>query len=682
MKKYYIAALVTLCGFSVATAQKTIDYSIRVSASMQKSPPQITLSWPSDKNITNCLIYRKLKGDATFGAVRATLTKNDSVYIDKTVSVGVNYEYELVKIITGSTYYGFGYISTGIELPMTEDRGKLLLVYDKALLPALKPEIDRLIADMAQDGWAVVTHGVNKTDKVTDVHNLIKGDYNVDKSVKAVFLLGHVPVPYSGGSLGYGLNPVDGHDFRQNQHPSHNGAWPADVYYADMNGTWTDTDVFDTLGSYTANHNVDGDGKFDQDVLPAKAVLQVGRVDMFDMPAFAPMTETDLLKRYLNKDHKWRTGQIAMREKGFVSDAIGTLGGEAPAACGYKNFAPMFGSANVDDAGSWETVLSKNSYLWSCSVGYGSFTNESGISSTSNYATDSLQTVFTSAFGSWFGDWNVTNNYLRAPLASKGPILTNVYSGRPQWQFHHMAMGDNIGYSALLNFNEYANGTKDYSNYFRSQIFGSADRMTHVALLGDPTLRMHVVQPPGTLTLTHTKLVVDLTWAPSPDAGILGYYIYRAPALDQPFVRMNATPVTVTTYRDNSALHHINYYMVRAVKLQTSASGSYFNLSQGSMDTLTTDNSAIADNSPAIHSISVFPNPGNNLFHIPWPGSEQNMGLVQVYDVLGKEVYSKTISGMTNLQTIDIDLAKSAKGVYMLRLTNGNDTYLQRVVKE
>jgi hypothetical protein len=27
MKKYYIAALVTLCGFSVATAQKTIDYS-------------------------------------------------------------------------------------------------------------------------------------------------------------------------------------------------------------------------------------------------------------------------------------------------------------------------------------------------------------------------------------------------------------------------------------------------------------------------------------------------------------------------------------------------------------------------------------------------------------------------------------------------------------------------------
>jgi len=44
-------------------------------------------------------------------------------------------------------------------------------------------------------------------------------------------------------------------------------------------------------------------------------VLAVGRVDLANMPGFAPLTETDLLRRYLAKEHAWRTGNGRSSEK-------------------------------------------------------------------------------------------------------------------------------------------------------------------------------------------------------------------------------------------------------------------------------------------------------------------------------------------------------------------------------
>src|SRR6185503_3639869 len=108
--------------------------------------------------------------------------------------------------------------------------------------------------------------------------NLIKADYSADPAnVKSVFLFGHVPVPYSGQ-----LNP-DGH-------ADHVGAWPADVYYGDIDGNWTDNSV-----NFTQSINTDaadaarltnrpGDGKFDQTQIPSPVELEVGRVDLSNLP--------------------------------------------------------------------------------------------------------------------------------------------------------------------------------------------------------------------------------------------------------------------------------------------------------------------------------------------------------------------------------------------------------------
>ena len=56
-------------------------------------------------------------------------------------------------------------------------------------------------------------------------------------------------------------------------------------------------------------------------------------------------------------------------------------------------------------------------------------------------------------FGSYFGDWDSTNNLLRAAIATPTYTLTCAWVGRPSWYFHHMALGETIGFSTMLSQN-------------------------------------------------------------------------------------------------------------------------------------------------------------------------------------------------------------------------------------
>src|SRR5262249_11265763 len=131
---------------------------------------------------------------------------------------------------------------------------------------------------------------------------------------RTVFILGHVPVPYSG------MEAEDGH--RSQRWGVHLGAWATDLYYGDVDGIWTDKLPYASSDppSYPETRNDPGDGKFDQAVLPANAAgvarleLSVGRVDFAKMPAFeqarTPRSEIQLLRNYLNKDHAYRHKQL------------------------------------------------------------------------------------------------------------------------------------------------------------------------------------------------------------------------------------------------------------------------------------------------------------------------------------------------------------------------------------
>jgi hypothetical protein len=106
----------------------------------------------------------------------------------------------------------------------------------------------------------------------------------------------------------------------------------------------------------------------------------------------------------------------------------------------------------------------------------------------------------------------------------------------------------------------------------------------HIALLGDPTLRLHPLAPPAALTVrTNVSGGVALNWNPSPDP-VAGYYVYRAATAAGPFTRLTTGLLSATSY--TNSLVNSNIYMVRAIKLEVSASGSYSNASQGIFQSL------------------------------------------------------------------------------------------------
>ena len=104
-------------------------------------------------------------------------------------------------------------------------------------------------------------------------------------------------------------------------------------------------------------------------------------------------------------------------------------------------------------------------------------------------------------------------------------------------------------------------------------------------ILGDPTLRFAVVKPPGAPIPTAGGGGVLLNWTASGTTGA-GYWVYGSSNLSSPVWTKLTTgaPLTATTYT-STTLSGTNRYMVRAVSIQATGSGSYTNLSQGAFTT-------------------------------------------------------------------------------------------------
>jgi len=537
-----------------ALAEDTFIYAVQISAAVQTAPPKITLNWEYDPHIaTNYTIYRKTKGGTSWSN-GLSLPGTTSSFADTNVSVGSAYEYQIVKLAQPG-YTGYGYIYAGIEAPLTESRGKLILIVANTYAASLSTELARLESDLNGDGWTVVRHDVSSSDSPANVRNLIISDYNADPAnVNSVFLFGHVPV-YRSGNLNY-----DTHLARP---------MPADALYGDVVGTW--------------NTNLN--------YLPADVQLMVGRVDFDNMPGIgAPVpgpSEVELLRNYLNKDHNWRHRITQVPRRALMGNRRGDELGQATAASGYRNFEPFVGPGNIVEANisdisapevRWGPMLGAGSYLWAygCGGGFPNGVSHLGTNGEYNdlYSKDIVgqdaKAVFTMVFGSWFGEWDVTDDFMRSFLATPSVGLTCCMAGRPHWFVHHMGLGETIGYSTRLTMN---NSTL-YQN--QSNLF---TRAIYIALMGDPTLRMDIVAPPGNLSAASGPSGFNLNWSPSGET-VLGYHVYRRSTPTGGFNRLNGSLLTGTSFTDTSGLPGYTY-MVRAVKLQTTPSGTYFNASQG-----------------------------------------------------------------------------------------------------
>lgn len=538
------------------------DYAFLLSAQVAANPPRIAISWPA-KDTPAIYVRRKLVTDRYWGPAVTTLPGNATSFVDSNVEAGAAYEYEFKAQIAElpENQFAYGYIAAGAQLPAVEKRGKVALIVDSTVAAGLGGELETLRLDLIGDGWNVVRHDVSRYSSPPEVKAVIKADYDADReNMRAVFLIGHVPVPYSGL-----INP--------DMHVNHLGAWPADVYYGEMDGSWTDFSVNKNDCEYADNNNVPGDGKFDQATIPGEVELEVGRIDLSNLPAFAPRSEIDLLKNYFRKNHAFRVGALSAPARGLVRDNFGVISEDAPATDAWRSFPNMLGLQNVQEIGpdTFFPILNSQAYLWAYAGGGGDWEKADGVGSTTDFVTGDPKAIFYLLHGSYFGDWNNQDNFLRAALATPNYGLVSIWSSLPHWYFHHMALGETIGYATRLTQN-------NREGVYRNQEDLSIGEV-HTSMMGDPTLRAFPIAPPTNPRLSETD-VLTLNWDASPQA-VEGYNVYWARSFEGPWSRMNRRTVTGTSFEQSipSSGHYV--YMVKAAALQTTGSGTFNNLSQG-----------------------------------------------------------------------------------------------------
>jgi hypothetical protein len=79
-------------------------------------------------------------------------------------------------------------------------------------------------------------------------------------------------------------------------------------------------------------------------------------------------------------------------------------------------------------------------------------------------------------------------------------------------------------------------------------------------------------------------------------------------------------------------------------------------------------------------NFSIYPNPSNGLYNYSYMGSTELS--VELFDVNGKAVYSKTVSADTSVKTGVIDIRDYADGIYMMVLTGDSDRVTKKVIKK
>lgn len=552
MPKFLLAAACFALLPLITSGQDAKEYALPLSIDIDHSTPAINVIWQQDLDANNFSVYRKLASEDSWNWQANIQPTGDTVFHDTNIELSQSYEYRVVKHRTG--YAANGYIVAAIEGSIPLDNGTFLLVLDTSITHLLQDEIEALKWDLRGDGFQVLSLAVSRNDPVADVKMAIENKRQQAGSIDYIYLIGNVPVPYAG------LIAPDAHT------NNHLGAWPADVFYGVFSSQWTDATVNNTSASSSRNHNVPGDGKYDQSEIPEDATASIGRVDLSGLPNFAE-AEVALMRQYLNKAHAFKHGKIKLPHRGLIDDNFGGFNGEAFAANGWRNFSSLLGNFNIAEA-DYRSTLDTAGYLWSYGCGAGSFTNANGIGSATQFAEDSLLTAFTMLFGSYFGDWDNQENLLRTPLA-QGLTLTNCWAGRPNWHFHHMAHGFPIGYSTRL--------TQNNSGSYISN-FGA--RSVHVALMGDPSLRMDYPKPVTNLS-SQAKNYVTLTWDPVLESE--GYAVFRSSEANGPYSQLGTTSQVSFTdsCRTDTGRH---YYMVRPYRLDSNNSGTIYNYGLGAFD--------------------------------------------------------------------------------------------------
>jgi hypothetical protein len=538
---FFWLACIQQLAFSAVPADLVVDVQVEVSGA-----DALFLGWTPREHVQSYRLYRREINGGTWDFLGYALGDSDG-YLDEVAKQGVGYEYQIERLPGDDSELSSSvtYVAGGNQVVPMHGGDAVLLAVEETLEEPLAAELARLDADLYAEGWTPLWITVPDTWSDVELKQALL-ETAADLPVTTVFLIGHVPVPYSGR-----MNP-DGHS-------DHLGAWPADGFYGDVDGEWSDEEVTVTSASQSRNHNIPGDGKYDQSVFPSELEWAVGRVDFSRLPKMDsdPLV---LYQRYFEKNHAFRTQAWKATERAIVDDQFQWFGGEAFATTAWS-WTSLVGRSAITEE-DWLGALQGEPILFAYGCGAGSNQSARDVATTNELASTEINAVFTGLFGSYFGDWDQENNLLRSALASNGTMLSVSWSGRPKWSFHRMGLGHSIGSTALFSQNSRKGA-------------GFAAGGVHTSLLGDPTVRWRSLAAVEMLTVESSQGDVSVSWQEQP-AESNGVYVYRKEG--DAWLLRTEEPIAGTSFTDAVDAPGTYQWRVRPVRLEESFSGSYWQL--------------------------------------------------------------------------------------------------------
>jgi len=459
----------------------------------------------------------------------------------------------------------------GVKLNHDEFKGGFLILINGELLSRISSVFEAYKLALIGDGWSVTVLPIKSTDSIPAIKRLIKEMYLSMPELRSVFIIGDVPIPYSG----QGIRP-DGHE-------EHAGAWMADVYYADLDDDWTDVSVNDSESSYERHRNIPGDGKFDQTFCPSPTELEIGRIYFENLPIFTE-TPQELYERYLTKDINYRTGKTHIDKEYILQSQqvypdimlkdLWLLSGTATPA---RKFAQTENMNLVAES-------SQTSYRFGFGDSYGSPTSCNNIVTSQQFKEDSLQVSFITFSGSYFGNWSYDNTLLSVACASKGNTIAATW-GVFTNPLHYLNSGQTFGFCQRMSMRGYNGAILGQPNWsgFNNYPSHTVSNM----LIGDPSLKTYILPKLESLSVSNMdSLQINLQWAENTEGNILGYNVYRTSSLTGDFVRLNSDYIKADGFVDFSPLVGDNFYMVRAVRLDSGSVASFYTYSTGIIDSI------------------------------------------------------------------------------------------------
>jgi len=119
-----------------------------------------------------------------------------------------------------------------------------------------------------------------------------------------------------------------------------------------------------------------------------------------------------------------------------------------------------------------------------------------------------------------------------------------------------------------------------------------------------------------------------------------------------------------------------------AIRIEEYRNGIFIGNVIKEIQIIVTSGAGINDNNYTFDNLSIFPNPSDGNYTLQFINNKSGTVEVNVFNILGKEVYSEKLETTAGINHANIDLSGLSDGIYFLRAKIDENLYSAKIIKQ